>query len=151
MKIYSQDGLSLLEAWYLQADISGFQAECDVLVNPTNRYITNREVIVSKRSFDFSTINRKNTFISRIPIENGDYLLDPYAFNSDLLVVTPNEPLQPVLTSPWLEDKGNLEVCGQFLHLHGNFASVEEPFIDGYLTIQGLIGCYLDIVDIDAF
>lgn len=145
MKIFKQDINSEIEAWYLGNELSTFQAECDIFVNPKTKYIYNKVIIVNDLSFDFKRFIGKNLIISRFPINTVDYLLIPYEISSTMSVIEPFKKSSQILY-PHSLTEDNCEISNGKLRLKYNYLSVESDNYKGYLTQTGFIASLLGII-----
>lgn len=150
MKIYNQDGLSLLESWYLGAETSSFLPECDVVVNPTNRFIFNKTVLITSEDFDYTKIDKSNKIISRFPIEKEDYLLMPYESNSERYVTQPFFGAKRILNVEILRTERPFmidDIDPNNLKFNERFEYCDRTKVNGYDTILGLIARFIHPIE----
>lgn len=145
MKVYKQDTNSVIEAWYLGCETSNFQAECEIVVNPKNKYLYNKIIIINELDFDYSRFIGKNFVISRFPIKAVDYLLIPYTISSDVCVSEPFRKSLRILYPNSLNED-NCYIEGSCLNLKYNYISVEGDNYKGYLTQTGFIASIIGII-----
>lgn len=145
MKIYNQDIKSEIESWYLKGSLSKFQSECEIFVNPKNKYIYDKIIIVTEVDYDYSRFIGKNFIIGRFPLKCSDYVLLPYKVSSLYSVIEPFRKIPKVLYPESLT-ADNCEIVGDSIRVKYNYRSVEKGSYLGYLTQTGFIASIIGIL-----
>lgn len=145
MKIFKQDIKSKIEAWYLGLELSSFQPECDLFVNPSNKYLYDKIIIVTELNFSYERFVNKNIIISRYPLPITDYILIPYIVSSEFSIIEPFIPEPNILYPTSITDE-NCIISNKKLKFRNYYMSVEGDNYKGFLTQTGLIASILGII-----
>lgn len=105
--ILIDSSLSLLEYAYLGLTMTTSLFDYRYVVNPTNRYLTNKIIIVNVPDLSgLNLLSKSNKIISRFPIDCDNYVLEPYDLTKEIRFKCSYLTSQYILT-PKLLTKSN--------------------------------------------